>query len=284
MSYVDEWLEDDKLMLLEAWSRDGYTRVQMAEMIGVRPATLSEWASKYEEIAKALKAGREVVDYKVENALLKSALGFTTKEIKVTIGKQIKNGQVIDIMKETTTKEIAPNVTACMAWLNNRRPDKWKRNRDRVIELEEEDNDLQITVVRGPKTNKNEDLQNVNTEVVFNKKSDVVEQQKTKEIEQLYSGHFTFSEVFTKQFYKSMQKRLLFVLFIDGRKIKGETAEAYLNNEGMTDEKEHLIYRYIKSKGYAIYNTKTHKSIKVPEDMLEYEYDEFIEKVKKQKL
>ena len=167
-SVVDEWLEDDRLVLLEAWARDGASLQDIADNIGISRTTLVKWRDKFPEIRNAIKSGREVVDYKVENALLKSALGFTTKEIKVTIGKQVKNGKTFQITKETTTKEIAPNVTACLAWLNNRKPDSWKRNRDNVVELEEEDNDLKITIIRGNK--KENDEEEINKGVILSKK------------------------------------------------------------------------------------------------------------------
>lgn len=176
-SIVDEWLDDDKLMLLEAWARD-YTKKEIAERIGVTPSTLNYWENHYEPIKTALKKGAEIVDYQVENALLKSALGYTTKEIKVVVGKQVKAGQTFQITKETTIREVAPNVTAALAWLNNRRPDRWRRNRDKTIELEEEDNNVQITIVRGPKREDEND--NVNQEVVLQKKQESTPKAPTK--------------------------------------------------------------------------------------------------------
>lgn len=172
---VDEWLEDDRLMLIEAWARDGCTESEIADRIGIYPSTLNGWKKRYKPICDALKSGKEIVDYKVENALLKAALGYQTKEIKVTVGKQIKNGQTFMITKETTVKDVAPNVTACAMWLNNRRPDKWRRNRDKSIELEEEDDSIQVTVVRGPKAN-SEDV-NVNQSVTLQKKQRSTQEQ-----------------------------------------------------------------------------------------------------------
>lgn len=174
-SIVDEWLEDDKLMLIEAWARDGCTKKEIAQRIGIAVSTFKYWEDNYEPIRNALKSGAEIIDYKVENALLKSALGFTTTEIKVTLGRQVKNGKVYQITKEVVTKEIAPNVTACAMWLNNRRPDKWKRNRDKISELENEDDSVQITVVRGPK--KDEQGDNVNQEIMLQKKQQSIPQQ-----------------------------------------------------------------------------------------------------------
>lgn len=168
-SKVDYWLTEDGLMLLEAWARDGLTMDEIAQKIGVQRPRLHEWRNKYDEIDIALSTAKEIVDYKVENALLKSALGFKTQEIKVTIGRKIFNGETVELLKETTTREIAPNVQACITWLNNRQFDKWKRNRDRNMEIQEEDGNISITIVRGT----NDDLgDNVNKEVTFTKKAE----------------------------------------------------------------------------------------------------------------
>ena len=79
---IDEWLEKDKLILLEGWARDGLTFEQIAKNIGINVTTLREWRKKDPTISTTLKRGREVVDYEVENALLKSALeGNTTAQI-----------------------------------------------------------------------------------------------------------------------------------------------------------------------------------------------------------
>nr|DAD70858.1 MAG TPA: terminase small subunit [Siphoviridae sp. ctvok7] len=88
------WLEPDGLLLLEGWARDGLTDEQIAENIGVTATTLYEWKNRFPEISEALKKGKEVVDYQVENALLASAL--------------------------------EGNTTAQIFWLKNRRPDKWR--------------------------------------------------------------------------------------------------------------------------------------------------------------
>ena len=82
MAKIDEWLEQDKLILLEGWARDGLTYEQIAHNMGIGLTTLKEWRQKDATISSTLKRGREVVDYEVENALLKSALeGNTTAQI-----------------------------------------------------------------------------------------------------------------------------------------------------------------------------------------------------------
>ena len=141
-----EWLEEDNLMLLECWARDGYTFQDIANRIGISISTLRMWRREYPDIDNALKKGREIIDYKVENALLKSALGYKTKEVKVTT--TIRYGKTVETIKEVTDKEQAPNVSAIQCWLYNRLPNKWKKNRDQLIELDDEDTKIQVTVTR----------------------------------------------------------------------------------------------------------------------------------------
>lgn len=146
-SKVDKWLTEDSLILLAAWRRDGLTIEQIADKIGVDKQVLFGWKYKYEEIEEALSKGKEIVDYKVENALLKCALGFKTVETETYISKPRKDGTRTTSVKRIE-KEVAPSVTACLAWLNNRKPDKWKRNRDNDTITDNKDSNITINIVK----------------------------------------------------------------------------------------------------------------------------------------
>lgn len=122
-----EWLEQDNLIKLEAWTRNGLTDEQLANNIGINVATLYTWKKKYGEINDALKRGKEVVDIEVENSLLKAAKGYFVDEEKTYISEV--NG-VVTKRKEITKKYIAPNTTAQIFWLKNRKPIEW---RDKVF-------------------------------------------------------------------------------------------------------------------------------------------------------
>ena len=106
----------------------------------------------------ALKQGKEVVDRQVENALFKSAMGFTEKERKyepvlmpaeeyylaqqVAVNRfKLENPNAtkeeIELVKmqvskykmecvEIKEKVIAPNTTAQIFWLKNRKPAEWR--------------------------------------------------------------------------------------------------------------------------------------------------------------
>lgn len=151
-----DWLEEDNLMLLECWTRDGYTFQDIANRIGIAVETLRAWRRQYPEIDNALKKGREIIDYKVENALLKSALGYKTKEVKVTT--TIRHGKVVETIKEVLDKEQAPNVSAAQCWLYNRLPKKWKNmnSRSNILEDIDEDTSIQVIVTRANKANESQ--------------------------------------------------------------------------------------------------------------------------------
>lgn len=157
MVLPEEWLDDDHLMLLECWSRDGYTYADIANKIGVGAATLAHWRKQFTEIQNAMSKGREIIDYKVENALLKSALGYKTKEVKVTT--TMRYGKVVETIKEVTDKEQAPNVSAIQCWLYNRLPSKWKNMNSRANIIDElandEDTSIHIEVTRASKSQAN---------------------------------------------------------------------------------------------------------------------------------
>jgi len=147
-SLVDKWLEDDNLFLIECWCREGYKNEDLANRMGINVTTLAAWKGSYKEISTAMSKGKELVDYRVENALLKSALGYIITETKSIInGKPDKEGNRT-VRVEKTEREIAPNVTAIAMWLNNRRPDKWKRNRDNILELKDEDTNITVNIIK----------------------------------------------------------------------------------------------------------------------------------------
>lgn len=117
-----EWLEPEGLLKIEGWARDGLTDEQIANNIGISVSCLNNWKNKYVEILESLKRGKEVIDRQVENALLKRALGYEYTE---TTREYIPE---LDEMKTTkkVTKQVAPDTTAQIFWLKNRKPEKWR--------------------------------------------------------------------------------------------------------------------------------------------------------------
>lgn len=145
---LEDFLTDEKLMLVGCWARD-YPLCDVAKKIGITYKTLREWCKRSPEFEAAVSEGREVIDYRVENALLKRALGYKTQEIRIKMKPKADGQGNMVQMIEKIEKEIPPDVGAIFGWLNNRQPDKWKRNRDNTIELKEDESNITINVYKG---------------------------------------------------------------------------------------------------------------------------------------
>lgn len=126
MAKYEYWLTPEGLLLLEGWARDGLTDEQLSDNIGISRSTLGEWKKKYPVISDTLKKGKEVVDIQVENALLKRALGYSYEEVTKEICENAETGELEMRTTKKVMKEVAPDTTAQIFWLKNRRPDKWR--------------------------------------------------------------------------------------------------------------------------------------------------------------
>ena len=130
------WLTADGLALLEGWARNGLTDEQIAHNCGITAKTLYEWKIRHGEISEALKKGKEVVDLEVENALLKRALGYRYTEITREPERDPVTGEIRLTIKKQVEKEVAPDTTAQIFWLKNRRPDLWRDRKDVKMDAE----------------------------------------------------------------------------------------------------------------------------------------------------
>jgi transposase-like protein len=148
----EEWLQPEKLLLIEGWARDGLTDEQIAHNMGIGTSTLYKWKNEHIEIVESLKKGKEVVDRQVENALLKRALGYkynetTYEQVAIkdsegkTIGYQMTETKIV-------TKEVHPDTTAQIFWLKNRKPEEW-RDKQNIEHSGGMDNSIQVVFDEG---------------------------------------------------------------------------------------------------------------------------------------
>ncbi|RBN39769.1 transposase [Priestia megaterium] len=126
----EKWRTEEGLVLLEGWARGGLTDEQIAHNVGISRSTLNDWKKRYPDISDALKKGKEVVDLQVENALLKRALGYEYEEVTQESQWNEKTNKYELVITKLVKKRQAPDTTAQIFWLKNRRPDKWRDKQD----------------------------------------------------------------------------------------------------------------------------------------------------------
>lgn len=100
----------------------GATDKELADFFQVSESTLREWKGQHPEFSAALKEGKEMADATVGQRLFQRACGFSHPDT------HFSNYQGV-VTATPYTKHYAPDTTACIFWLKNRRPDLW---RDRV--------------------------------------------------------------------------------------------------------------------------------------------------------
>lgn len=100
----------------------GATDKELADFFEVTESTISLWKVEHAEFSEALKKGKELADAEVGERLFQRATGYSHPDVHVS------NYQGTVTMTPII-KHYAPDTTACIFWLKNRRPDVW---RDRV--------------------------------------------------------------------------------------------------------------------------------------------------------
>lgn len=97
----------------------GATDAELADFFNVNVLTIHRWKNGNVEFCNALKAGKEEADNRVERSLYQRAVGYTFDSEKVF------NAQGI-ILRAPIQEHVAPDTTACIFWLKNRRGDDWR--------------------------------------------------------------------------------------------------------------------------------------------------------------
>lgn len=73
-----KWLENENLVLLEGWKRNGLTDKQIAGNMGISVNTLNKWKQRFVQIRQSLKIGHESANYAVERKLFQKAINGNT--------------------------------------------------------------------------------------------------------------------------------------------------------------------------------------------------------------
>jgi len=106
----------------------GFTDQELAELLCVSVRTLYNWKNDHEEFLHALKAGKEVADDRVERSLYERAVGYRVEAVKIFMPAGAKTPVYAQYVEHH-----APDTTAAIFWMKNRRPDEWRDRREHEL-------------------------------------------------------------------------------------------------------------------------------------------------------
>lgn len=105
----------------------GATNADLARLFDVSISSIDEWIATRIDFSCAVKKGREEADAKVASRLFARATGYEQKAVKIA--------STPDGAEHITeyTERFPPETAACIFWLKNRRPDKWRDKLDTTV-------------------------------------------------------------------------------------------------------------------------------------------------------
>lgn len=126
--------------LAYAMALAGRTDAQIADFLEVCEATLNNWKIEHPEFLESLKAGKAEPDDQVEASLFARATGYDHSAVKIFMPANAE-----EPVYAPYVEHYAPDVTAQIFWLKNRRPDRW---RDRVEHTGEGGDPIVLRIIK----------------------------------------------------------------------------------------------------------------------------------------
>lgn len=103
----------------------GATDQEVADFFEVDVRTIYRWKHAHDEFCQALKAGKEIADDRVERSLYQKAIGYEQDEVKIFMPAGAE-----EPVYAPYRAKIAPDTTAGIFWLKNRRSQDWRDKRE----------------------------------------------------------------------------------------------------------------------------------------------------------
>lgn len=115
----------------------GATDQEIADFFEVDVRTIYRWKHDHDEFCQSLKVGKDVADSRVERSLYQRAIGYEQDEVKIFMPAQAEKP-----IYAPFRAKVAPDVTAAIFWLKNRRSQEW-RDKQEV----EHSGEMQVTKI-----------------------------------------------------------------------------------------------------------------------------------------
>lgn len=114
--YKDEFARSaEKLTAL------GATDIELADFFEVNVRTIYRWKHDHDEFCHALNKGKDKADERVINSLYQKAVGYEQEAVKIFMP-----GGATEPVYAPYREKIAPDTTAAIFWLKNRKPEQWR--------------------------------------------------------------------------------------------------------------------------------------------------------------
>lgn len=101
----------------------GATNADLADFFSVSIRTIERWTAEHESFCRAVKESKETADQRVERSLYQRAVGYTFDSEKIMVAK----GEPVRL---PIREHVAPDVTAQIFWLKNRRSGQWREKQE----------------------------------------------------------------------------------------------------------------------------------------------------------
>lgn len=106
----------------------GATDAELADFFGVVESTINKWKLDHPEFSESVKRGKLIADSEVASKLYHRAIGYEHPDTHVS------NYQG-EVTLTSLVKHYAPDPTAAIFWLKNRRPDQWRDKTERELTI-----------------------------------------------------------------------------------------------------------------------------------------------------
>jgi hypothetical protein len=116
--------DDSMILAVEYMARCGLTDKQMAEKLGINETTFNTYKKQHEKFFMSIKDGKKDADDLVERSLFERATGYKNENAV----KIFMPAGADEPVYAPYTDHVAPDVTAQIFWLKNRRPEQWRDN------------------------------------------------------------------------------------------------------------------------------------------------------------
>lgn len=118
----------------------GATDLQIAEFFDVSEVTINNWKIAHPEFLESLKSAKSVLDAEVEQSLYRRAMGYSHGAEKIAFDKDGNE------LRAAYTEHYPPSEVACIFWLKNRQPAKWRDKQEH-----EHSGEIIVNINRKPK-------------------------------------------------------------------------------------------------------------------------------------